>query len=184
MNRLTTCLIILLFFGCRDKKRDSEKSYFSVVEFLQSEARQMDTAHYTILKIETADGRTDTTTIPAKDFRKYANDFLSLPDISSDNRHKDYEETNVYDEDLKSVLLTYMPKNDKEQIRRETVILTPNEVGPSDVKTILVNRIIPGKNETVEKELTWHVDHRFQVVTKTTRGNEPEKISTMVITWK
>ena len=184
MNRLTALLILVLIIGCREKKRDSSKAYFSVVEFLHGEIARMDTSHYTITKIETSNDISDTTVIPKKDFRKYANDFLTLPDISSDEKHEFYDESNTYDEDLKSVLLTYIPKNDQEQIRRETLILQPNEVGNSDVKTILVNRFMPGKDSTVEKELTWHVGRRFQVVTKTSRGNEPEKISTLVIAWQ
>jgi len=184
MNRLIPFLIVVLAIGCREKKRDSTKAYFSVVEFLQGETKKMDTVRRSITKIETANGKSDTTLIPSKDFRKYANDFLTLPDISSDDKHEKYEESNNYDPDLKSVLLTYMPKNDEEQIRRETVILVPNEVGPSDVKTILVNRIMTEKESTIEKELTWHVGHRFQVVTKTSKGNEPEQIKTLVISWQ
>jgi len=184
MNRLTALLILLLLIGCREKKRDSTKAYFSVVEFLHGEISHMDTSHFTITKIETANGLSDTTIIPNRDFRKYANDFLTLPDISSEDKHELYDESNNYDEDLKSVLLTYIPKNDQEEIKRETLILQPNEVGNTDVKTILVNRFMPGKDSTVEKELTWHVGRRFQVVTKTSRGNEPEKIRTLVISWQ
>lgn len=184
MNRLTALLILVLIIGCREKKQDSTKAYFSVVEFLQGEADKMDTSHYTLTKIETTNNVSDTSVIPNKDFRKYASDFLNLPDISAKNKREDYEESNNYDEDLQSVLLTYTPKNNQEEITRETMILQPNEVGNTDVKTILVNRIVPGKDSTIEKELTWHVGHRFQVVTKTSRGNEPEKISTLVISWQ
>src|SRR4051812_8720733 len=184
MNRLIILIFVLILFGCHNKKRDTAKAYFSVVEFLQGEARKMDTSHYTLTKIETMNGISDTVTIPRKDFRKYADDFLTLPDIGSDDKHDKYEESNTYDADLKSVLLNYIPKDDKEEIRRQTIILQPNEVGNSEVKTILVNRIIVGRDSTVEKDLIWHVGHRFQAVTKTTRDNEPEKIRMRVISWQ
>ena len=118
MNRLIILFFLLILFGCHNKKRDTAKAYFSVVEFLQGEARKMDTSHYTLTKIETMNGISDTETIPTKDFRKYADDFLTLPDIGSDDKHDKYEESNSYDDDLKSVLLNYIPKDDKEEIRR------------------------------------------------------------------
>ena len=40
------------------------------------------------------------------------------------------------------------------------------------------------KDSTVVKNLTWHIDKRFQIVTKINKAGQPEKITTTVISWQ
>ncbi len=184
MKRWTVIILLLTIVACKQKPRDSTENYFSALSFLQAQIKKIDTTRYTFTKIEVQDSISDTSVIQQQDFRKYANDFLTLPDISSENNRDHYDESNTYDEDLNNVLLTYTPKNEKEEIRRETIMLEPNESGESKVKTILINRIMVGKDSIVEKEMAWHVDKRFQIVTKITKGNQPENIKTRVVQWE
>lgn len=184
MNRWLALLTLTLLLACGHKKKDSTENYFSAISFLKVQVKQMDTTRYIYTKIESVGTVSDTTVISNQEFKKYANDFLTLPDISSDENYDDYEESNSYDDDLKIVLLTYSPKNNEAEIRRQTVMLEPNEFGESKVRTILINTITVQKNVTIEKEMTWHVNKRLLIVTKTTMDNKPETMKTVLIRWE
>src|SRR6059058_4397880 len=170
MNKWIVCSILLLaLVCCKHKKKDKNENkgpYFSVVSFIQSQVKHVDTSLYRITKIESSDSTSDTTIIARESFRGVAHDFLDLPDITSAKQKENYDESSLFDEVLNNVLLTYTAKNPDDEIRRETVMLEPDESGNSQVKTIIVNQMISAKDSTVEKDLTWHVDRRFQVVTK------------------
>jgi hypothetical protein len=62
--------------------------------------------------------------------------------------------------------------------------MEPDETGNTHVKTILVTTVQGNEDSTVEKNLTWHIDKRFQVVTKTSKNGQRENISTVIITWE
>jgi hypothetical protein len=137
--------------------------------------------HFT--KITTVDSTSDTIEITKKEFHKYAESFLNLPDISSRSNMDDYTEVNDFDEILNNVLLIYTAKNSEDEVRSETIMMEPDEEGNTHVKTILATTVNSKKDSTVEKNLTWHVNKRFQIVSKQSKPNQPEKISTVMVNW-
>jgi hypothetical protein len=100
--------------SCRNKNEVGEnKSFFPVLSFIKSQVAEIDTSVYAIFKIVTVDSLSDTVYIKREEFRQYANDFLNMPDISTKKWNDDYLETKLYDEDLKMVILNYMPKDER-----------------------------------------------------------------------
>jgi hypothetical protein len=95
----------------------------------------------------------------------------------------DYTEVNDFDEILNNVLLIYTAKNSEDEVRSETIMMEPDEEGNTHVKTILATTVNSKKDSTVEKNLTWHVNKRFQIVSKQSKPNQPEKISTVMVNW-
>jgi hypothetical protein len=185
MNKsIVCCLLIVCFLSCKNKKLDSTKAYFSVVDYIRTEIKKMDTLPLHFTKITTVDSTSDTVAITKKEFHEYANDFLNLPNIASTSKMDDYTETNDFDEILNNVLLIYSAKEADDEVRSETIMMEPDDQGNTHVKTILVTTANVGKDSTVEKNLTWHIDNRFQVVTKVNKPNLPEKISTVVVNWE
>src|SRR4051812_34738414 len=125
MKRLVPVLLLIsAILSCKSKhKYDSTKAYFPVVNFIQSQIKEIDSTARQFSKITTRDSLSDTVSISKDEFKNLAKDFLSLPDISSDRNMDDYDETSSYDELLNNLLLTYTPKNDKAEIRNETIML-------------------------------------------------------------
>ena len=185
MKQWILCLLSLAgFFACKSKKKDDDiGAWFSVKSYLQSQAKNVDTSLYRIIKIDTVDSSSDTTVIPREDFRKYAKDFLDIPDISTGSKQDDYQETKMYDEELNKVILTYTTNKPDEEIRREDVMLENDQNGNSQVKTIIINKLQTEDNTTVEKNMVWQVDKRFLVVTKTEAPKGPEKIKKLEVVW-
>src|SRR5829696_4648555 len=142
MNKILIGLICTISLAaCKTKKKkDTEATqFFPVLSFLKGQAKTIDTT-------------STTTYIKREEFSKYAQDFLELPDISSDKWKDDYEETRMFDGELNNVILTYTTTDEDNKIRREDVMLEPNNAGTnSEVKNVIINTLQPGKDSTVEK---------------------------------
>jgi hypothetical protein len=185
MNKfLISSLLTICFLSCKSKKLDSTKAYFSVVDYLKAEVKKMDTLPLNYIKITKVDSTADTSKISKEEFHNYAKQFLDIPDIASTKKMDDYTETNDFDDVLNNVLLMYTAKKQEDEVRSETIMMQPDEEGNTHVKTILVNSIQPDRDSTVEKNMTWHIDKRFQIVTKINKPNTLEKINTVVISWE
>jgi hypothetical protein len=178
-------LILVLLAACKHKKKteDENGSFFSVVSYLRSQVKQIDTSLYRLIRIETVNNISDTLFIRREDFRSYAKDFLSIPDISSGDKKDDYQESNLYDDMLKSAVLNYTAKNPDDEIRRETVMLDQDPSGNSLVNTIIIDQLKTTKDSSVEKNMLWQVNKRFQVVTKSQLPGQPEKIRKLEVVW-
>jgi|GEM_PF-2011192 len=185
MNKLLVLVLITAsLFSCKNKKLDSTKAYFSVVDYLKAEVKKIDSLPLHFKKITTVENTNDTSVISNNEFHKYANQFLNLPDIASYDKMDDYNEANDFDEVLNNVLLMYTAKRDDEIVRNQTIMMQPDDIGNTHVKTILVTTLQTNKDSMVVKNMTWHIDKRFQIVTKTNKTGQPEKISTTVISWE
>jgi hypothetical protein len=185
MNKLLIVLLVAIsFVACKSKKLDSTRAYFSIVDYLKAEVKNMDTMPLHFTKITTVDSTSDTSKITRDEFHKYAQEFLNIPDIASPDKMDDYTESNDFDELLNNVLLMYSGKKEDDVVKNETVMMQPDESGNTHVKTLLIHTLDHENDTAVEKEMTWHIEERFQIVTKTRKPNQPEKITTVAISWE
>jgi hypothetical protein len=190
MNKfLLWFFLVAIVLGCKDKVKNEPKhaagEFFAVLPYMQAQVKNIDTSLYRITKIEKVDSVSDTTIISREAFRDYAKDFVTIPDITTDDKKDNYSVSNSYDADLKSTLLTYMATSPDEEIRQETVMIDPDPAGGlSNVSTIIIKRYQTSKDSTVEKDMTWYVNSHFQVVTKIHKANEPEKIKILQVKWE
>jgi hypothetical protein len=185
MNKIVIALLLGFFLiSCKNKKLDSTKAYFSVVDYLKAEVKKMDTLPLHFKKIVTIGDKSDTSSITKEEFHNYAQEFLNLPDIASVKKMDDYTETNDFDETMGNVLLIYTAKESEDEVRNETLMMQPDEQGNTHVRTIIVTTVKNDNKEDVEKNMTWHIDKRFQIVTKTSLQGQAEKINTTIVSWE
>lgn len=180
-------LSTFIILSCKNKKanneeHDTEPSFFPVASFIKSQVAHVDSSVYRIIKIARKDSTADTTYLKREEFREAAKDFLSIPDISSDRLKEEYTETKLFDEDLKQVVLNYMPKEPDKEITRQEVMIQPSNEGDR-VKSIFIDRINSNEDSSVHKILFWQVDKRFRTVTITQAPNKPEKKETIEVIW-
>ena len=184
MNKWLIAAAFLYFVSCKSKKEeDANAAFFPVASYIKSQVAQADTTLNRIMKIITVNGTSDTAHISREEFRKEAKDFLSLPDISSNKLKDDYTETQLYDEDLERVILNYTPKNQDTEIRRQEVMIKPDNLRGDKVESIFIDQLLEFNDSAVQKRLSWNVDHNFQVVTIVQKGNTPDKIHTLRLVW-
>lgn len=184
MNKWLTVPLALLLFSCKSGKEEAEGSdFFPVLAYIQSQVSHVDTSLYRIIKITTVGERSDTAYIRREDFRKEAADFLSIPDITKKGLKSDYKETELYDESLGSVILSYMPTEEDAEIRRQEVVIEPNEAEGDKVKSIFIDRLMNKGETTVRKNMLWQVDQRFRIVTITQNEDGTEKVEKLQVVW-
>src|SRR4051812_9633505 len=183
-------LTTLFLVQCKNKETSNDvgdtSGPFPVLSYLKSQVRHVDTSLYAIVKIAKVQGRQDTTYLRREDFNTAAQDFLSLPDINSKALRKKYSETKLYDEDLKKVVISYVPKDKEDEalITRQDVIIDPAKGEENQVQTIYIETVSNNDDSTVQKRLTWNADQSFQVVRIVSKTNQPENVQTTDVTWQ
>lgn len=178
------CSIFLL--SCKEKKKNGtvpEEDFFPVTAFLKGEIARMDSSLATFYKIETAEGKSDTTAIKNTEVKQYAADFAGLPDISSENLKDDYQFTKEYDDILNAYAFIYTTK-ENHPVRREDVVLdiAPNEQGKNDVKSIFVEHWQDKGDSLVRKNMLWETGKNFQITTVTEAGGT-QKTKKLQVVW-
>jgi hypothetical protein len=177
-------LICTLILCCKNKNENAgeETSIFPALSFIKSQVAHIDTSVYRIIKIVKTPGNVDTSFLRREDFRKAAQDFLSLPDISSEDLRDDYTETKLYDEGLEQVVLNYMPKEKDAEIMRQEVMIQPHPDGDK-VESLFISQIIDDARGTIQKILFWEVDKRFRVTTTIEKSGTSPRTETVEVIW-
>jgi len=171
--------------SCKNKKTDEEKenqTFFPVLSFIKSQVANVDTSVFRIIKIVQKDSTSDTTYLKREEFREAAKDFLTIPDIASDELKDEYTETKLFVQDLKQVALSYMPKKANKEISRQEVMIKPDGNGDK-VQSFFINRTTESKDGTIQKILFWEVDKQFKIVTLIQSPGQPEKKETVKVIW-
>lgn len=187
MIRVLACMAILaLLVSCKAKKKKPDvpaEQFFPVTSYLKGELAKMDTSLATFYKIETADGKSDTTPIRNVDVKRYAREFATLPDISVDSLKNDYQASHDYDDMLGSFVFMFTTKEDH-PVRREDVVLDPqpNAQGKNDIQSIFVELWEAKGDSTVRKNMLWNAGKDFQVTTVTEAGGS-EKTKKLQVIW-
>jgi hypothetical protein len=187
MNNIIFALSILCLMGaCKGKKKESDpdKKIFNTISFLKGQVTDVDTSMYNILKIETVDGRSDTTNIRREEFRKYAKDFLEVPDISSAGMKDDYDVSQQYDTLTKMAYFSYTATEPELEVRREDVVIDPSNEGNSQIRHIYINMVINNDDSTVDKKMFWQINKMFRIVTITQKEKAPESIRILEVIWR
>ncbi|MEI6949461.1 hypothetical protein V9K67_19900 [Paraflavisolibacter sp. H34] len=178
-----TVFLALAAVSCKNKKaKEKETSFFPALSFIRSQVAHVDTSLYTIMKIVRTDSLADTSYLKREEFRQAAQDFLSLPDISSGQLKEEYEETQFFDADLNQAVLNYMPKADDGAIRRQEVMIQPNP-GADKVSAIFVDLVKTDGDSTLKKVLYWQVDKRFRVSTTVEKPDFHGPTQTLEVIW-
>jgi hypothetical protein len=177
----------LFLISCKNKKtagtEEPSTAYFPVLSYIKSQVAHVDTSMYRIIKVVEKDSTTrDTIYLKREEFKQAAKDFLSIPDISSDDLKDEYTESKIYDPDLESAVLNYMPKEPDKEITRQEVMIKPSTDGDK-VQSIFISRVTNTEDSTVQKILFWEVDKKFKIVTLVQKSNTPEKKTTEEVIW-
>jgi hypothetical protein len=177
--------VVVLSSACKEKEKEDEKKFISVLSLIEKQVAHIDTSLYAITKYVIKDSlHIDTLYIPREEFRSMAKDFLEIPDLSAKKVAKRYKEETRYDELLNRVIISYIPLNpEKEEIQKQEILVTPNIATGDKVNTILISRVINNRDGFLQKEMLWQMDKSFQVVTSTQKPGQPEVITTTKVTW-
>ena len=154
--------------SCKQKKKEEDKHFISVVSLIRKQVEHVDTSVYNIVKTVYTDSlHIDTTYIPREQFADVAKDFLDIPDLSDKKVAKRYkEDPAVQDEMINRVIITYTPVNpDNEEVKKQELLATPIPGQEARVNNIIIIREINNRDSFLQKKMLWQLDKSFQIVT-------------------
>ena len=154
------------------KEDTAGKAFYPVGNYIRSQLAYIDSMPLAVIKYTTIHNVTDTSIIEKKDFKHIAAAFIT-PDISSPEFKSQYEEHSFIDATLGTITLTYTAKNDKVQIRKTDILLNQENTG---VRTIYVEKIIPGSDSSVIKKMLWIANLNCQITTLIQKEGQPEAV--------
>ena len=177
--------LTLVTQSCKQKTKEKEKNFISVLSLIEKQVAHIDTSLYAITKVVYTDSlHSDTTYIKREDFRSVAKEFLEIPDLSEKKVAKLYTEETMYDEMMNRVIITYTPLNDKDvEIKKQQLQVTPNIATGDKVNNVIINMVVNNRNGLLQKNMLWQMDKSFQIVTTTRQPGKPEITTTTKVTW-
>lgn len=177
-------LLLILLIAC---KGGEEKNYVSIPSLIEEQVAHVDSSLYSITKYVYKGTDTipaDTFYIRREDFRNEAYAFLQLPDLSLSKLSNRFKEETRYDELLKRVILTYSPKNAKEEDwQKLEVMIAPEPATGDKVTTILANKVINSRKGLLQEDLLWIMDQSFQVTRIAQLPGEEAVTTTYKVIW-
>ncbi len=185
ITALFVALIVLVTAcGSKKKKREEADKNFPILPYLLSQVKDVDTSLYSIVKVVTVDSVADTTFIPREDFRKQAQDFLDIPDISSEKYEDDYTESKFFDETLNRVVMTYTKKPEANQaVLKQEITISRDQFNGDKMVSVYIDYATSTKDSAVQKRMLWMVDKNFQVTRMVQKPGGAETITTTTVKW-
>ena len=178
--------LVFLASSCKSGKQKDAGNFISVVSLIRADIADVDTSLYPILKVVTVDSLPpDTSYIKREQFRAQAADFLDLPDLSDSRVAERYrQEPARYDEQLGKVIITYLPlKPEKEETRKQELLVKPDAANGDKVTSIYVEREIANRDSLYKRRLLWQVNRSFQVITTRQYPGKPETVTVTKVSW-
>lgn len=182
--------IIVIAFACNNQveqpqnkdKAPQQPEIFPVKSFFTDQVHQVDSLQLPVFKYISYDNKTDSVLISLDEFKSLANEFVE-PDITRPSLRRYYKETGFADQSIPSVTLNYSTINKDLEIQRMDVIINPNPVLNDKVKSIYIEKITNGNNDSVLKKLYWKANKNFQIITFKRSGNQDAAISRLKVVW-
>ena len=162
-----------------------EGAFFPVVSYLKGQVAHVDTSLYTLIQINKSGNAVDTVYIRREDFKNLSKPFTSLPDITTGNLKKKYNESRLYDETLDRFIITYTPKKADEELEvlRQDVVITPNTGSGDQVESVYIERLVAAGDSTVQQKMNWEVSKGFTIHSIIQKKAAPEKLQTTEVIW-
>jgi hypothetical protein len=159
--------LTLLCFACNDQKKETRDNsqYFPIRSFLQSQVKSLDTASYTFIKIETINGKSDTSVVTKEELKKYTQEFTDIPDLRSSDEGSHYSETKSFDSLMGRVFMSYTSEDEDLEVVKQEITVLPTLTGSDEVKTIYIEKLVPTKDGTIDKV------HKLKVVFQKNSSN-------------
>jgi hypothetical protein len=179
-------LVLVLVAGCKQKKKERKDTsqYLPVLSLLHDQFNKIDSSLAGFIKIERVGNRSDSLIISREEAKKYAREFLDIPDIRIPKYGSDYVETKLYDSLMGLAIWSYQAQNEDLEVSRQDVTVLPSFSNNDAVKTFYIEKNMEKSGELIEKKMTWEVGHYFQIKTITQKDDSPEKIHDLKIVWQ
>ena len=182
-------LTIILFIACKEKKEakkeeEAKEPPISALSIIKGQLNHLDTSLYEVKKFETIGNVTDSTYLTRHDIRKFAEPFLSLPEIADEKYYEKYTENKLIDSQQNTLNITSTSKSDTAEVQKQIIIVALSPTANSTVQSIFIDRYITRGDSTIEQKLFWEIDKYFSIGSIIEKENQPDKTHITKVTWQ
>lgn len=187
---IISALTIIFFTACKEKKdpvkekEPKDDRPISALSIIKGQLNHLDTSIYEVKKFETTNNITDSVYLKQDEIRKFAQPFLSLPEIADEGYYEKYTEDKLIDIEQNTLNITSIAKSDTAEIQKQIIIVSLSPTENSKVQSIFIDRYIAKGDSTIEQKLFWVLDSYFSIRNIIEKENQPEKILTTKVTWQ
>jgi hypothetical protein len=189
MRMVSAAFLIISFFyiSCKQtQNKDGDETvkndtttFFQVGQYISSQIEEVSKTPFYIYKIETINGKTDSTAINQDMFRKLARGFLQ-PDVSDPGIKKNYKENIFHDQTTESYTISYSTTKPELEVQNLEVLLA--EDGET-VKRVFIRKFFNYKDSTAIEQLSWKSGENFRVNRLVQMPDKSEVERQTIVVW-
>lgn len=171
--------------ACKEKKEEQQDAAISAIAIIKGQLHELETSMNEFKKIERNGNKNDTTYLRRDEIKKFAEPFLSLPDITDKKYIKKYIEDKLIDAQQETLNITTTLKDGEEgEIQKQIIIVGMADISSGKVQSIFIDRTINSADSTIDQKLFWQLDKYFTIGSIVTKENQPEKTYYSKVEWQ
>lgn len=160
--------LLSLLYSCEQNKsgattgkagKNDTIHFFEVAQYLKTEIAEVNKTPYYIYKIETTDGKKDSSAINTAVFNQISAQFLH-PDINDKELKKHYTENIFHDQTTNSFTISYTATDKELEIQNIEVML--QEDGET-IKRVFIRKFFSYPDSSAIEQLSWKPGQSFQI---------------------
>lgn len=176
MKYFMNAFVLFLIIGCKNgdpqptplKNVDTinkVKSYFPVLDFIQSEIRYVDSLPVGIMRYRTQNGVTDSGYIKHEEFHALAQEFLPA-ELNRKTFENEFTENSFFDNTTQFSSFLYSTNNSNLSVHRVDVVVKPQDVVYNNVKSIYMEKLFERADTSIKQKLYWKAGQNFSITTE------------------
>lgn len=173
MKALLSGFVLIMLCSCTDPQQQQvrntedttgskEKSYFPVLDYIQSEIRVVDSLPVGIMRYTTENGKTDSGYIKPLEFDRLAAEFLS-PVLSKDMFEREFTEASFFDNTTQFSSFVYSTQNTSLPINRVDVVVKAQDVVYNKVQSIYMEKSFLKDDSAFTQKMFWKAGKHFLI---------------------
>lgn len=179
-------ILLSLVISCKEKpKYDTDTTnFFPVLSLIKSQVAHIDSSMYEIIKVVSVDSLRDTIYLQREDFRREAQAFLNLPDLTESETGRFYTEERILDETLNRIIINYSPLKEGLKIERQELLIAPGGGAEGSVESIIINTREESGDSVIARNMLWKINKFFQVVKIVEKEDLPVRTTRTEVIWQ
>lgn len=160
----------------------TQKIFFPVVDFLQSEIGYLDSTPLAIKRYIIQNNRTDSSFINLPAFHQVAGEFIS-PELATGRFEKEYSEKSFIDQTTQTATFTYSTQNKALSVQRVDVLTSTGSARSEQVKSIYLEKFFSSGDTLITKKMLWKARQNLLIVTTRQLPGKTPDVQQVRVIW-
>lgn len=169
-------------------KKDSAEAtpdtsgFFPVAAFIGGEIKTIDSFQLPLTKTITINNKPKVFPVSDEEFRALAKNFTE-PDVNSPELAKHYTKSNIADESIPSITLSFTANDNTVPVRKVDVYVKPDPASTDKVSAIYIEKSFTSGDTIVNQRLYWKAGRNMQITTEKIINNKTLPLQQVKVVW-